>query len=109
MLKLPMRLMTTTRNRVGGLILAGLQDSNARFITATKILSNDWRLLFENQSSKILNLPRAATMISLLFLQNPHDAPASCTKDEKPVHSRSFSSEIAIVLKVPIKKTLEVK
>lgn len=30
----------------------------------------------------------------IVSIQNPRDAPASCTKDEKPVHSRSFSSEI---------------
>ena len=51
MLKLPMRLMTTTEKMVG-MILAGYQHSNALVKLGTDILSGDRRLLWVNNPSE---------------------------------------------------------
>ena len=70
MLKLPMRLMTTTKKMVRVMIVAGLQHSDAQAKTATCILSGDKLLLGENHLFRTPKRPRAAKMASLLFLQH---------------------------------------
>jgi hypothetical protein len=70
MLKLPMRLMTTTKKMVRVMIVARHQHSDAQAKTATCILIGDKLLLGENHLFRVPTRPRAAEMARLLFLQH---------------------------------------